>query len=147
MSKFKVGDKVRCIKSISLHAGGPQKGAVFTVTAVDPRLTNYIGFPCPSYNSGTSDSKQKKEGLVPNWSIDCFELVKQTTTKHYKWKINAIFSTSDGNLNMLSFDETEHYVSPEKIENYINFLVTKHSGNILEISYTCINDKFVEDVE
>lgn len=69
--EFKVGDKVLCIKSISVNAGGPQKGEAFTLTSVG---MNDIGFPLSRlaeyYRQDTIT------GGNPNWGKSCFKIIK-----------------------------------------------------------------------
>lgn len=72
---FKVGQRVRCVKSISVSSGGPVKGAIYTITAIRPNSTfensQWIGFVLPTYEAGDIS-----RGERANWGSNCFEPVK-----------------------------------------------------------------------
>lgn len=70
---FKVGDKVRCIKSFTTVKNAPKTGEIFTVTSVSGY---YIGFPLLKLTDPIYTESIKK-GDTPNWGLDNFELVKE----------------------------------------------------------------------
>lgn len=141
MSKFKVGDKVKCISSISANSGGPKVGQEFIITSIEDRDSKnyYIGFKLNSYKA----KPDIQSGKVPNWGSSCFKLIP--ATKHYKWHVQVTFITNM-DISMLHISETDHHVSEDKIEDYIEFLVKKHkSDGIVEKRYNKIENKFVEE--
>lgn len=71
MNKFKIGDKVRCISSISSKDNGPIKGEEFIVTVVDH---SHIGFPLERLKHECYSNNTRK-GLNANWGSKSFELV------------------------------------------------------------------------
>lgn len=140
MNPFKVGDKVRCIESISLGYGGPRKGDVYEVISV---WDGYIGI----YLQHLDSFKYEPDvisGKKSNWGFSKFELVTETTKKYYKWKICIEFNTPQG-YTILDFDETEHYVHPDKIEDYIKFIAHKHDGVVVARKYEQLSEKCVEE--
>jgi Domain of unknown function (DUF5664) len=74
---FKVGDKVKCVKSISPGEGGPKTGEIFTVTAVEGP---FIGFVLSRLDD--SYSAFIKRGVSTNWHSLSFELVKDDPIPH-----------------------------------------------------------------
>ncbi len=75
MGDFKIGDKIRCIKSISEDEGGPSIGETFIVTSVDE--DNYVGFPLQRLHRNYSD--KIKDGSETNWGGSCFKLVRRSS--------------------------------------------------------------------
>lgn len=131
MVKFKIGDKVRCVSSISPNDNGPIKNEIYTITSVND---NYIGFPLkdlPIYYD-----TDVKSGKCPNWGVHCFQLVESSTTKHYKWLL--FFQDEISKKPIIK--KTEHYVSPEKIKSYIDHFKLDHCKD-----FQMIEDQFVED--
>lgn len=84
---MKIGDKVRCIKSISAEHGGPRKGEVFKITSIS-RDGRTIGFELlrlkSIYTFGTII------GTSPNWGADHFQVIKNTWKVTFKYKINEV---------------------------------------------------------
>jgi hypothetical protein len=75
-NKFKVGDLVECIKSISSNEGGPEKGEYFIITSIDDNKDLYIGFPLKRLsNNYSSDIKKGKQS---NWGISEFKLIRRS---------------------------------------------------------------------
>ena len=70
--KFQVGDKIKCIESITDHEGGPKKGEEFIITSYNDS-NNGIGIKLPRLSKMYSEGI--KNGTVPNWGVSCFELV------------------------------------------------------------------------
>lgn len=142
MAKFKIGDKVRCIDSISEKIGGPQKGQEFIVTAVDNAGCSYIGFKIDTYTK----NPKIQSGKYANWGASCFELLEQSTTKHYKWNITIQFQDILGGITIIS-EKTPHYVSEKRIQDYIMFRINQHDGKCINSSYFRLDHDFVEDIE
>lgn len=73
-NKFKVGDRVRCIKSISADLNGPYNGQIFEIISVDG---NAIGISVPFYKLTETGLWYHgiREGLTPNWHYSAFELL------------------------------------------------------------------------
>lgn len=69
--ELKIGDYVVCITSISPGLGGPLKGEKYRITSIFPG--RYIGFKLARLKWHGVDIK---EGIRPNWGIDCFELAR-----------------------------------------------------------------------
>lgn len=148
MSKFKVGDTVCCVETISKQDGGPRAGEIFEVLSVSSN-TGSIGIDLSSglkNNEYITYSKNVCTRQKPNGGASCFELVKQHTTKHYKWDVAVQYQTPDGTITIIE-TKTEHYVSPEKIKDYIKFLAAKESGKLMNYHYKKIDNEYVEDIE
>lgn len=69
--KFKVGDRVKCIESISTYHNGPEAGEIFIVTSVNG---SYIGFPLERLRSHKVYQLSTINGTTPNWGVGNFEL-------------------------------------------------------------------------
>lgn len=76
---FKIGDKVKCITSISERDGGPRVGEVYKVVSANE---NHIGVYCPRIMSGHSYSIDIKHGFRPNWGNQCFILIEKPPIKN-----------------------------------------------------------------
>lgn len=74
MRKFKVGDRVKCIGSISLNVNGPEKGKHYRVVSVG---LDSIGIYLPNckYDYNT------KMGIHANWGSSCFVLSNKPITE------------------------------------------------------------------
>lgn len=68
--KFKKGDRIICIESISERNGGPRKGEIFIVTSIN---FSYIGFPLDRLTDSTYH-QDTINGYRPNWGASNFEL-------------------------------------------------------------------------
>lgn len=76
-NKFKVGDKVRCIRTISAEMNGPLAGQTFQVISVD---YSDIGIKTPFYNYKNCPKPELnniRNGTLPNWHYSCFELLPE----------------------------------------------------------------------
>ena len=71
--KFKIGDKIQCMRDISVVDGGPKYGEVFEVTSI----SNYdVGFKLPRLNS--TYPQGVREGTETNWGVMNFDKVKDS---------------------------------------------------------------------
>lgn len=130
MNKFKIGDKVKCIKNIQTCITAPKKGEEFIITSLSER---HIGFPLDRLSSYYK--YEVRRGKSPNWGIDNFELVNKEKERHYRW----VYSYPLGS----GIKKTQHYISESKIEDYFKqFLKIE---DIPKIGYNKIEKDFVED--
>ena len=74
MSKFKVGDRVKCISSIDEENGGPKEGEFYTITAID---SGWIGFVIPTYTNNRSGYGTLIQKGAANWGEQYFKLVEK----------------------------------------------------------------------
>ena len=72
MRKFKIGDTIECIESISANDNGPLQGERYKITSLEEY---YVGFKLFNYNSPINREKIR-HGIYPNWGIRCFKLIE-----------------------------------------------------------------------
>lgn len=77
--KFQVGDKVKCIESISEWDGGPKKGEEFTIISFKDS-SNGVGISLPRL--GKAYSEKVRNGTDPNWGSSCFQLLEKPKEVH-----------------------------------------------------------------
>lgn len=133
MSKFKAGDKVQALKNLKCSVSG----------CVIEKNKVYECLGRSDYYPEDMIKIQDKSGKMMGWNENNFELV-QEKEKHYKHKIIINFDLK-GKLNVLHIEESEHYVSPDKIEDYIIYLLTQQGGTFLSREWWRLEDKFVEE--
>lgn len=76
---FKIGDKIKCIHTISEREGGPKIGEIFIVTSIDSRS---VGFRLNRLRSFYGEGIIS--GKIPNWGLANFIKVKEINNK-YEW--------------------------------------------------------------
>lgn len=116
MNEFKIGDKVRPIKSFGGNIAWVYEDKIYTI----------IGF-----NRDTLILKN----VESYWSSSKFQLVTEEKERHYKWTI-GILDSNNYNINIKS----DHYVSEKRIKEYI-----ENKINYTVLGYSKIEDDFVED--
>ena len=79
MNRFKVGDIVMCMETISPHVNGPEAGVMYTVLSVNDKDPTYqsIGVFCPKciYDEET------KLGKHANWGSNAFRIICENSYK------------------------------------------------------------------
>lgn len=130
MSKFKAGDKVRCLKDSTKFKGKISftKGKIYEVIK-DSSQHFWI--------------KSDNQGDQNGWNEAYFELV-QEKEKHYKYGYEIYYAKND-EIYILTIDESEHYIPFDKIEDYVEFLVKQKNGILIQRLWWRLEDKFVEE--
>lgn len=91
--KFKAGDKIRCLQSISPSDGGPRKGEIFTVVSANDWS---VGFELHRL-IGDIYTRQTRNGTNPNWGQGSFELVQEEQMKFKVGdKVRVLKTGADG---------------------------------------------------
>lgn len=123
MAKFKKGDKVRALSDLG-SPGRITKGKIYECFG-----------PSDMYPDDMIKIKDNY-GSTDGWYEHKFELVEQSTTKHYKWLLYFQDEISKKPI----IRKTQHYVSPEKIKSYLDHFKLDHCKD-----FQMIEDQFVED--